>query len=153
MMGGRTVKDKRLELAEPIVMKICGAIKELERLGIQKVQFTLPYYIEWKVCKIMNLIQEKNPIREGYDAKDEHGKKYQIKYRTDDEDKSTGFGNIKFDKFDFLLCVFVNEENFKIESIYKVPHDTVRKHTKPYHSFRWNKKSKSDKTIGKIYPS
>jgi len=62
-------------------------------------------------------------------------------------------GNIKFDKFDFILCVFVNEENFKIESIYKVPHDTVRKHTKPYHSFRWNKKSKSDKTIGKIYPS
>ena len=147
------MKDEREERVESLIGKICRANNELKKIGIVRVQITLSDYIEWKVCKILDLNRERNPIREGYDAKDERGKKYQIKYRTDDEDKSTGFGNIKFDKFDFLLCVFVNKENFKIESIYKAPHDTVRKYTKPYHSFRWNKKSKSDKTIEKVYPS
>ena len=116
------MKDEREELVESLIGKICRANNELRKIGIVRVQITLSDYIEWKVCKLLNLKREENPIREGFDAKDERGKRYQIKYRTDDENKFTGFSNIKFNKFDFLLCVFVNKEDFKIQSIYKVPH-------------------------------
>ena len=149
------MKDEREALAESLVRKICRAIKELKNLGIERVQFTLSDYVEWKVCKILDLKRERSLIREGYDARDERGKKYQIKYRTNDENKFTGFGNIKFDKFDFLLCVFVSKEDFGIQAIYKVPHDTVKKYTKKWQtqSFRWTSEAKHDETIEKVYPS
>lgn len=149
-----TTDEKDEEKIDNLIMDICRAYSELERIGVVRVGIILTDYIEWKVCRILNLVREENPITEGYDAKDKHNKKYQIKYRTDDENSSTSFDNIKFGKFDFLLCAFVNKENYKIKTIYKVPHDTVKIYSKPYHSnsFRWNRESKSDKTLEKVYP-
>jgi len=152
--GLMKVGDEKEDLAESLVVTICEAIRALKDLRIERVQVTLPGYIEWKVCRILNLKRAGSLIREGYDAEDKRGRKYQVKYRTGDENKSTGFDNIKLGKFDFLLCVFIDEKNFKIKSIYKVPHNTVKRYTKSYKtdSFRWNKKSKCDNTIEKVYP-
>ncbi len=153
--------DERDARVESLVKAIVRATIELEKEGIKRVQITLPDYIEWKVRKILNhshdlgltLVDTVN--REGYDAKDNRGKRYQIKYRTGDQYSSTAFENVRLNKFDYLLCVFTKKD-FEIQAIYKVPHDTVLKYKKDKSkrmTFRWNKKTRNIENVEKVYPT
>lgn len=139
--------------AEHLVRRFSRIVNQLKQRKIIRSERYIPDVVEWFVANKLNLKLSKNN-QKGYDAKSRNGVKYQIKYRTDDENKSTGFEPINLKGFDFLLCVFLNKDNFEIKSIYKIPKDIVKKYTKRFarYSFRWNKKSKSHPEIQKLYP-
>ncbi len=139
--------------AEHLVRKFSRIVNQLKQKGVIRSERYMPDVVEWLVAKKRNLKLSENN-QKGYDAKDHNGVRYQIKYRTDDENKSTGFEPINLKGFDFLLCVFLNKDRFEIKSIYKIPKDVVKRYTKKFarYSFRWNKTSKSHPKIQKLYP-
>lgn len=84
-------------------------------------------YAEWLVSKKLGLTLETNSAK-GFDAKDKHGLRYQIKgRRVTQENKSTQLGvirNLDSKDFDFLVAV-VFDENWQVQTAAKIPHQTV----------------------------
>lgn len=84
-------------------------------------------YTEWLVSKKLELTLETNSSK-GFDAKDSQGLRYQIKgRRVTSKNKFTQLGvirNLDEKDFDFLVAV-IYDENWKILSAAKIPHQTV----------------------------
>ncbi len=149
-----------IEEVESLAKELHTTVKKLKENKVVRSEKHLSDIVEWVVAKRLKLELAPTKNQEGYDAYDSDGKKYQIKYRSDDENKNTGFDHLKnsdgkLDGFDFLLCAFLDKDSFKVKSIYKVPIEIVKLYVKEFkrtNSFRWDKKSRNDSRILKVYP-
>lgn len=96
-------------------------------------------YAEWLVSEKLGLELQKNS-KEGYDALDSTGLRYQIKSRwmhpgKNKNEKNKQLNVIRnYDKksFDYLVAVIFGE-NFEVEEAYLIPHAIIGEY------FSWNK--------------
>ena len=82
----------------------------------------------------------------GYDAVSKLGEKVQIKSKIgSDIDFELSFGEVQVNEFDYLYVVFMNEETWMIDSVYKVSHGVVGQFLvfDSPNSFRWCGESRS----------
>lgn len=87
-------------------------------------------YAEWLVTQQFGLSLERNS-KQGYDATDQSGKRYQIKSRRlDQTNKSKQMSvirNLDASEFDYLVGVLFNRD-FTVKGAYKIPHSVIREH-------------------------
>jgi len=115
--------------AQKLINDIARIRRELSDIEYNKSLKILPDFVECYARDRFGL-ELKNAV--GYDGVGKNDqKRYQIKYtflkRTESgKEKFThALDNIKRNKFDFLIAVILNENDFKIAKVFKIPHDVV----------------------------
>ncbi len=114
-------KEASLEEVKELVLSIVKVKKRLLELGIGKDDTITNGYAQWFCSKKYNLkLNEKE--KQGYYGHSIFNERIKIvsKIGTDTNFESI-FGGIFIEKFDYLFVVFINEKNWMIDSIYKVP--------------------------------
>ncbi len=120
-------EDSGFEEAKELILKIAELKNRLRDLGVIRAGGRITAgYAEWFCSKRFGL-ELCESGESGYAALSKHGERVQIKSRTGlDTDFKITFDGVRIDEFDFLLIVFINEETWMIDSIYRVPHDVVK---------------------------
>jgi len=116
--------------AQKLINDIARIRRELSDICYNKSLKILPDFVECYARDRFGL-ELKNAV--GYDGVGKNDKKrYQIKYtilkgesKRGKEIFSHALDNIKRNKFDFLIAVILNENDFKIAKVFKIPHDVV----------------------------
>ena len=132
--------------ARKLILKIAVLKNRLKESGVIRSEGKITAgYAEWFCSKKFGLeLCDRGEF--GYDALSKYGERVQIKSRTgSDIDFRITFDGIRVDEFDYLLAVFINEETWMIDSIYKVPHDVVKDFLSndQVRRFEWRRESRS----------
>jgi hypothetical protein len=142
------MKYKPNKDVEVAVSNYVKAIKDLTELKILRNKRNFQgEYAEWLLSKLDNpkLTLAKSSVQKGFDALDVNQNRYQIKSR---EVKSlfsnTSFDGLSRDAFDYLICVFF-DENFNVLDILIIPEKIVFAKRESLQEnkfrFRWTKDS------------
>lgn len=108
-------------------------INELNNRGVVRTQNNpVADFSEWLVANTFDLTLQENS-KNGFDAIDSNGMKYQIKgrrlHQTNSSRQLSVIRNLKDKKFDFLIGVLFNED-FSILEAYKIPHEIIPKYAR-----------------------
>jgi hypothetical protein len=116
------------EKAQRLINDIAKIKKKLSWLEYNKSLKILSDFVECYARDRFNL-RLKNAV--GYDGVDTIGNKYQVKYtilrgtsKKGRKKFSNALGNIKPDKFDFLVAVIL-DKNYSIVEVFRIPHSVV----------------------------
>ena len=120
---------------------------ELEEIKEELLFHAYDKKVELICCKLLNLEIVGKRNQKGYDIEDKYtGERYKVKTRINEITDSTSFDNIKPTYFEWLLCVFLNE-NRDITHIFKVNHDFVVNNLGRRDRFRWNDKIRNNSNV------
>jgi hypothetical protein len=143
-----------LEIARDFIRCYTSARRGLTTLGILRSERTLQGdYAEWLIARLLNLELATSGVHPIYDATDETGKTYQIKARVVRHLKqSTSFDFRDLTKeFDYLVCVFLEEESLDLLGVLRVPYNVVREHERVGgNRFAWNRQAQQDDRIERV---
>jgi hypothetical protein len=133
-------------MARKRILQIAQLKNELRELGISIHEDQIATgYAQWFCSQKYNLELCENE-QVVYNALSKFGDKVQIKSRIGvDIDFNITFDDIWINEIDYLLIVFLNENTWMIDSIYKVPRDVVEEFRiiGIETSFKWCRESRS----------
>ena len=122
------MKELRTMSEVELLQTHSAIIVELRRRGVVTTKNNpIGDYTEWLVCNRLQLQIQRNS-RQGFDAIDLQGIRYQVKGRHS-EDNSVQFSvirNLERQEFDFLIAV-IFDEIYSVRLAVKVAHDAVPK--------------------------
>ncbi len=138
------VTDLRLERVLRQLRAIIRTRKALVKDGvIHSERDVIVDYAEWYASKVFKLKLVKSGVNKTFDATDAHGRTYQIKARrVTSLGQNTSFDFHNYEKFDFLIVVFIDKLTMRPLLAKKIPFSLVKKYwkrNKNRRSLRWNK--------------
>ena len=148
--------------------KVGGFLSEVEKSGYEEVRKLISQMAELKNrLRNLGVIRSADNITDdyakwfcshkfglelcdkgefGYDALSKYGEKVQIKSKIgSDIDFEIAFDGIRVNEIDYLFAIFISEEPWMIDSIYKISHDVVKNFLSndQVRKFEWRRESRS----------
>lgn len=139
---------------EKLISQIADIKNRLKGIGVIRSDGKITSeYAEWFCSRKFSLkLCEKGKIR--YDDMSELGERVQIESKIgSDIDFGINFEAVRIELIDYLLAVFINEDTWMVDSVYKVTNDIVKKFLSldKAKKFLWRRESRSLSL--QIYPN
>jgi len=123
----------RILSIKALLIQFAKTLDELKRRGVVRTRNNpVADYAEWLTVDALGLTLERNS-KSGFDAKNNKGKKFQIKGRRLDKSNQSRqlsvIRNLDEKEFDYLIGI-IFDHDFIVKEAYKIPHKLISRYAR-----------------------